>query len=367
MTNTNKEQTLRFTNLNKIGTLYKDIIKNKDTKLYLSPNIKFKHLGGSCLAIQFICSWQRYNECASIILDKQIDIDNLDFKSELLLVAFYLAKKVLFNGNDIKKDILIKFIPFVKNMNSKSLDGYFKQVKAREYKFLFLHKAENEFLKLFYNDNKYIKSKKDIKNLIGNILEKSNSNISKNKYDKNLDNIKEIIYEVLHNTDKHGRRDINQIEISKNIRGLSINISNITDDSRQSFLKNQQKYSDFLQNVEELLTISIFDSGEGIVKKYIETTSNKKINTMNVEEQKTTLLEVFMPNVTSSKIPNSGMGLTYVKDNIKKLKGLLSIKTNALELFFTPSEEGYEDELIDCVPCVGTSVIILIPLNFKEL
>lgn len=359
-----EQKPLQLTHIESLPNLYANMDGN--SKLYLSPNIKFKHLGEKWHIVQFICSWHRKNNNeTSIILDNQVKTDNFNKHDEMLLVAFYLAKKVMLKGQDIRKELLLQLVPFVQNMNTTYLHDYLKKIRAREINFLCLSGSRNEFLKLFYDDSNNFKSKGDIERLIGNIFVAPNSPIRNKKYKKNLNKIKEIVYEIFSNSDKHGRRDIKQAEISKNIRGLSINFTMFNKFDKEYFLNNRKRYKDFLQNVTKVLVISIFDSGEGIVKKYVETTSQTKETDMTFEERKRALLEVFLPNVTSSQTPNSGMGLTYVKNNIKELKGLLSIRTSTLELFLTPTtakEECYKDEINEIPQCVGTLVTALIPL-----
>jgi hypothetical protein len=353
---------LKLTKINDIENLYQKMTNSN--QLLLSPNIKFKHLGGLFSVIQFICSWQRHHIEVFIHLNPQTNIDKI-IKNEILLIAFYLAKEVLFKDKDIRSKVLRNFVPLVQDMNRYSLDAYLED-KARKFNFLFLHGAKNEFLRLFYNEYEQFKSKKEIEALMEVFIKTPASAIKNQQYTKDLNCIKEIIYELLNNTDKHGRRNIKQEEIDKNIRGFFFDIYDFNDNNRAPFLDNQAEYKIFLNKVKQVLVISIFDSGEGIVKKYIETTSDKKEQTMSFEDKKNTLLKVFLPNTTSSKVPNSGMGLTYVEKNIKELQGLLSIKTNTLEYFLTPDESGkYEPVFTGHLPCVGTSITILIPLKFK--
>jgi len=366
-----KKTTLKLTCVNDIDSLYKNI--KESNQLTLSPKIKSTYLGGVSSIIQFLCSWQRYHKEVFIVLNSQVNIcsDKLA-KNEVLLVAFYLSKKVFLNDEDIRDELLKKFIPFVESMNSTSISNYLSEKgtmsgKGRELKFLFLHKVRNEFLKLFYNKDKQFKSKREIHGLLGDLLKTPISVIKKDEYDQDLDSIKEVIYEILNNTDKHARRDIKQVEIPKNIRGISLNFYDLNDKNRKSFIESQKEYKFFLEPITEILAISIFDSGEGMVKKYIETTSNEKEKDMSCENKQKILSKLFLPEITSSQIPNSGMGLSYVEENIKTLKGTLSIKTNTLEYFLMPNNNNeYKPTFKKCdSPCTGTSVVMLIPLKFK--
>lgn len=346
-----------------IQALYTNIHNNK---LYLSTNIKFKHLGGGWDIIQFLCSWKKANSKASIILNNQVNINKLNFFDEVLLIAFYLADEILFKGNNIKKNLLAKFIPFVKNMNSPTLNGYLENIRAREIKFICLSGAKNEFLQLFYNKDKTFKSKEDVEDLISALLNAPNSKRRK-KYLDNIGPIKEIIYEAFSNTDQHGRRNIAQNEMPENIRALTINFISFNNENKKSFLHHQKHYKNFLRDVKDILAISIFDSGEGIVKKYIETVGPKKEKYMDFESRKRVLKKVFLPGMTSSKIPNSGMGLTYIKNCVMDINGLLSLRTNTLELFFSPTHKNkYQEHINEVSPSVGTLITVLIPLSLVE-
>ena len=355
-----KQKFLELTKIEDIDEVYKGI--EKCNTLQISPKIKFRNLGGSAKIIQLLCTWERLHKEVTITLNKQTDINSHQFrKNKLLLVAFYIADEVLQNGKTIRKEALKKFIPLVEKMHELS------STRGREYKYIFFQGAKNEFLRPFYSGDKF-KSRKDIVSVIDTLIKEPISAIKKGSFDKDLENIKTIIYELLSNADQHGRRDINQDEIPKNIRGLYIDIHAFSDTNRESLLKNQEKYVNFLKNVKEVLVISIFDSGEGIVKKFIETTSDKKEKHMTFDEKKDVFKKLFMAGITSSGVPNSGMGLTYVEKSIKDLKGLLSFKTSTLEYFLTPTEKGeYDDkpEYTECTPCVGTSIVALIPLKIK--
>ena len=359
MNNSKKKQySKRLTNIADIKEIYENI--EQCNALEVSPNIKFKHLGGSAQIIQLLCTWQRTHSDCSIVLNKQTNIESTKFeKNEVLLVAFYIAKEVLQSEKEIRKKVLKGFIPFVMGMHELSSG------QGREHKYLFFQGARNEFLIPFY-ENKIFRQESDVLEVIGQLIRTSASAISDGSFSGDLECIRIIIYELLSNTDKHGRRDVDNIEILKNVRGLFIDIHDFSNENRMSFVKNQVNYAHFLTNVKQVLAISIFDSGEGIVRMYKGIKSNQKENYMTFEEKEKVLKEVFLPGASSSEVRNSGMGLTYVEECIKKLRGLLSIKTDTLEYFLSPTIDGeYEDMCKECLPCVGTSIVALIPLKME--
>ncbi|CAB5496874.1 hypothetical protein THERMOT_596 [Bathymodiolus thermophilus thioautotrophic gill symbiont] len=74
MTDVKKQDALRLVKVSDIKNLYTNI--EQSNQLLLSPNIKFKHLGGASNAIQFLCSWQRHHQEVFVILNNQVNINS---------------------------------------------------------------------------------------------------------------------------------------------------------------------------------------------------------------------------------------------------------------------------------------------------
>ena len=365
--------TLMLTKIDQINELYKSI--EGHSKLHLAPSIKYVNIGTTMEIVQFLCTWQRKNEEVSIILNDQDNLDNLNSKDLVLLVAFYLSKEVLYGGENKKKYLLNKFIPFVENMNSPSLESYFKKIRAREVRFMCLGGSKNEYLQFFYEKNLEFKSKDpefkskiEILDLLNQIYQNNSLKISERyKFpSRKLEHINGIIYEIFSNTDEHGKRDIDQNKIKNSIRSLSIDIFALNKKNRDGFIKNHPHCGSFLNDKKDLLIVSIFDNGEGIVKKYVETKGISKEDKMDFSEKKQVLKDVFMKGVTSSEVPNSGMGLTYVEEGVKKLGGALLIRTGTVELFTVFNKNTDADTMKEISPCVGTLMTVFIPLSFVE-
>ena len=364
--------TLKLTNIDQIDNLYKSL--EDHSKLHLAPSIKFVNIGTTMEIVQFLCTWQRKNKEVSIILHKLTDIDNLNSKDLVLLVAFYLSKEVIHHGENKRIYLLDKFIPFVENMNNPLLERYFKKIRAREVRFICLGGKKNEYLQLFYEKDHKFKSKREIEDLLNQIYEDNYLKIRKQyKFpSEKLSRINEIIYEIFSNTDKHGSRDIDQNKIKKSIRSLSIDIFSLSKADRDGFIKNHPYFGGFLNNKKDLLIVSIFDNGEGIVKKYVETKGINKEDKMDFSKKKKILTEVFMEGTTSSEVPNSGMGLTYVEEAVKKLGGALLIRTGTVEWFTVFNENINGDSMKEISPwkeispCVGTLMTVFIPLSFVK-
>lgn len=63
-------------------------------------------------------------------------------------------------------------------------------------------------------------------------------------------------------------------------------------------------------------------------------------------------------------MPNSGLGLYYAKKYIEDTKGAYIIRTNNIELFYSPNYDGsYTEKFAKLPKMTGTLITILIPLD----
>lgn len=356
---------LKLTNIDDIPKLYKNI--NSSNQLFLSTNIKFKQFAIWDI-IQFICSWKKkHPKNTEILLHKLINVENINKEDEILLTAFFSADKVIYKDEDKRMGLLQSFIPYVKSMNSSQ----YNSESGKKIKFLFFGGATNEFLKSFYNENIF-KHRQEVVPFIKTLLWNARF-----KTDDKITQIAEIIYELIHNTDKHARLDLDNNYIKRSVRALSIDFIEFSNKDKDGFLNKYEHYRGFLSDVKKVLSISVFDNGEGIIKKYNDTLceigkKDKKTEYLDDAEKLEILKEAFKHGTTSSTIPNSGMGLFYVQEKIKEIKGSLSIKTNSLDFFMSPNLKKIDamssDEYHTIITgnnsaYTGTSITLLIPLD----
>ena len=336
-------------NSSKIEDLYKKL--EKSSFINFPTDIKFQHFNYDWELIQFICTWRKKQENAEIILKENLEVDSFDKYTILNLIGFCLVDKIIHKQTDIKKDILSRFKDFVKHMNSVSFKEYKDSefVKGQRYDFIFLGGYKNEYLKFFYKNKEEFKSQIEIKNFLNNF--------------KFNDDIKTIIYELLSNTDKHGRWDIQEKKIENSIRGITINRQNfLAKGAKEAFLQKFPQYKGFL-TAKEYHSICIFDNGEGIAKKILGESPQ------NYEETIEAIEKAFKEFTTSSNIPNSGMGLHFVRESVEALRASLYIRTGNVELNHIPSSNNlyprfrFKDLRFSVI---GTLVKILIPVKDNE-
>ena len=358
---------LKLTHDNQLQNLYQNI--DKSNTLQLSLDIKDLHFDEEWQIIQFICSWaKRHPEC-EVKLFEQTKIANLDEKNNILLVASYITQKTTLKRIDIKQEILNKFAPYVNRMNGKlsDIDKYPNEGKLT---FFCFGGTKNEFSHHFYNNNvneecgKKIKEESDIRNFIEkslNILQKQK------KLSDKIQHITKCVYEFFSNTDKHGRTSVKHIPIKSSVRALSFRFVRFSKSNRESSLSKSDRYRIFLEKHSQMLIISIFDNGEGIIKRDIELTTNKKEDSLTFDERRGIFSKIFDEGITSSTIPNSGQGLSFAQKSIQDLKGAYLISANGIELFYSPDETGvYGEKYEESHARTGTLVTLLIPVEMKE-
>ena len=155
--------------------------------------------------------------------------------------------------------------------------------------------------------------------------------------------------------------------IKSSVRSLSFRFVEFSKADKESSLSKSERYRTFLGVHSQMLAISIFDNGEGIIKRYIELTTDKKEDSFTFDERREIFSKIFEEGITSSTIPNSGQGLSFAQKSIQDLKGAYLVSTNGIELFYSPDETGkYGEKYEEVLARTGTLITLLIPVENKK-
>lgn len=150
-----------------------------------------------------------------------------------------------------------------------------------------------------------------------------------------LSNLGQIIYEIIENTEQHGKIELNTGKVNKSIRGLVIDYKLWTKNQSPESIGGENtpitNYLKSLRNGDDaihLLEISIFDSGQGIFKSF-ESNSN-----YDLEKEVEIIKNSFAKGITSKADSYGyGRGLFNVRDLLNKRSGFISIRTGQLSLY----------------------------------
>ena len=184
-----------------------------------------------------------------------------------------------------------------------------------------------------------------------------------------------FVFELYQNTIKHGCKDENN-ELIEGVRLISIK-RHYTWNSMISQATGFKELSDYLGTFSEtngmqFYEISISDNGMGIISRLLSTRPDLKNNEpFNTLDATSKLNKIISECLSSNDFPGSGQGLTLVLNNIKKLKGFLSLRTEDQWVYFSGKSliETTDKKLINVqsvqnTPQIrGTHYNILIPIN----
>lgn len=195
---------------------------------------------------------------------------------------------------------------------------------------------------IYSYDFKFCETPSELENSLYHIFSKLRANY-KERINRNIadsfDEINKIIWELLKNTDEHAKKDyLGQSKLLPSTRGLFMRIQR---SSKKAFIEGtphqglKEYYNSALESEEHtfILEISVFDSGPGLVKKFLgdkwseENTINEDINTIRK------CLIKGQTSVTTSQGQNKGFGLDEVLRLLDKKRGFLNIRSGKASIY----------------------------------
>lgn len=227
-------------------------------------------------------------------------------------------------------------------------------------------------------------------NRLSRLLKSINYNVGVNSFKTDFDNLTKIVYELILNTHEWARTDERNKKLFPNCRGVYMRVFKAPPKSFQSqtaFNSSIGGYfgaEDFKLNSNgELyaIEISVFDSGPGLVSRYLESDSEQLSTTEQVEIVKKCLTR----HATSAKGQRSihkGVGLDKVMSTLSE-KGFFRIRTgsvcvyrnmrknpyvqeaNSSEIALFDWRTGKSDDFSTLPSATGTVVSLIYPMTFQ--
>lgn len=155
--------------------------------------------------------------------------------------------------------------------------------------------------------------------------------------DEQLSDLGHAIYELIENTEHHGKLEINTGKVKKSVRGLVIDYKLITkEQSSDSIGGENTAITNYLEGIREkdrtvhMLEISVFDSGEGIFKTLV----SNRAHEVSLQEEVDVVKKSFAKGGTSkSNFQGVGRGLNNVKNVLSKRNGFISFRTGRISVY----------------------------------
>lgn len=335
-----------------------------NSNLFIPYNLSVNGFGVLPSMILFLFKWLRVSESGNLV----IDIDENDPEKAKLFVSNFLGYAMLISAwkhkeicNNQGVSLKQLFRPHTQDLRRKI--DYLQNLPNDNLLIpLFDHYSKEQGLShWFYDDSyKFASSPTALGNTVYRIFENL-GRIYRTRLNKNVNDIIEdieiILWELLKNTQEHATKDyLNEIELSPNIRAAFFKIHRA---SKRNFIKDAKGFSGLSNYFDSLLTegenfvleISVFDSGPGMVKRFLGRDWNANID---ANEEVSIIKKCLCKGLTSAegfRGSTKGYGLNNVLNTLSKQKGFLKIRTERVslyrDLFKTPHFENLDYSRIE--------------------
>ncbi|TDP04073.1 hypothetical protein [Flavobacterium sp. 245] len=326
------------------GKLYKSSI---DTDIEIPLSIDYRGFGILPGFYLLLFTWMREKKGNVII---QIDINNAEaFKSFSLDYYGYVVLSTLWKESE--------FI----NHEGIALKKYFKEHTSFMHNYIdslsgdlpkesimipcFDHYSYEKGLSHWFyaNDFSYIDTPSGLDNSLYHIIKKLSINYQermKRHFRDSFDSMSKIVWELLKNTDEHAKKDyLDESKLQPNTRGLFMRIhrsskSGFIEGTNHEGLKKYYRASFYQEDADcFLLEISVFDSGPGMVKRFLSSSYNKELT---INQEIDTVRKCLIKGQTSVggvEGKNKGYGLDEVLRLLNDKRGFLKIRTGRCSIY----------------------------------
>lgn len=163
-----------------------------------------------------------------------------------------------------------------------------------------------------------------------------NKTILTDSYHKNLPNdlaprLGGMVYELIKNTEEHGRIALSGDQLPFSLRGLRTQHHALTPQALQRVTDKYPKLKAFCDSLQppreasqvHFFELSVFDSGVGFASSW----TGRAIDSLGVEEERDAVLRCFLKGETTKGSRRFGQGLSQVLGLLQELGGFLRLRT----------------------------------------
>ena len=155
---------------------------------------------------------------------------------------------------------------------------------------------------------------------------------------EDMGSLGELIFEIVENTDQHGKVDYENGKQERSIRAVVIDHKMMTENQQSSKIGGvNTAITDYLESLRtsnrtiHFLEISLFDSGQGIARSLA---SKLNVNIVNINEEARVICASFAKGITSKAYDKGfGRGLHNVREVLNERNGFISIRTGRVALY----------------------------------
>jgi hypothetical protein len=354
-----------------------NVARDPQQDLWVSKDYASKRLGAinDAARLQLLATWARLKPQGRLAFHAANSMQSV--LNELCecapgIVALRMCQGVRVGVDSVdRRDALAPAVGKMNHTNSLELE---KIIKGRTIDFCCVSGSKVQYLRPLFNrlDPSAVKGEKEMFSLLSKLSEFITKSDAKRVPKDFLAACSIFASELLQNTQDHATRDRQARPYLEHVEGL---IMSWYDETQEDDFSSNEKLRSFWVREKaaqeggdglRTLQLSFFDTGPGFASRF----SGKAISELSLKEERDLVLHCLRKNETTKRQAGAGNGFPEVLSALRRIGGLIAIRTGRLRLFsaFEPGEavdqyvfdDWYSEPLAEAV---GAVVSIMVPIR----
>jgi len=355
----------------------REIARDPQQDLAISKGYASKRLGAmnDAARLQLLATWARSRPQGRLIFHGANSVDGvLEELCEYApgIVALRMCQGIRVGESSVdRREALVPAIEKMNRTNDLVLE---KIIKGRTIDFCCVSGSKVQYLRPLFNrfDPASVKGEREMFLLLSKLSDFVTKGDARRVPQDFLGACSIFASELFRNTQDHATRDYARRPYLEHVEGLILGWQDEAQardfrshEKLRSFLareQNEQRRTDGLRT----LQLSFFDTGPGFASRL----TGKKLSDLTLKEEREAVLKSLRKNETSKREAGAGNGIPEVLTTLRRIGGLIAIRTGRLRLFraFEPAEVGDLFAFEDWFPeplaeAVGAVVSIIVPIR----
>jgi len=347
--------------------------------LRVSKDFASKRLGvlNDAARLQLLATWARHAPDGRLVFHEANALDVVlrewcDYAPGI--VALRMSKGVQVGEVFAeRRDALVPAVAKMLNSDSLRLDDI---IKGRTLDFCCVSGSKVQYLRPLFTarDSRSVKGKLGMSDLLRAVSARVAVVDNRRIPDDFIDACAIFCSELMRNTQEHAVADHVGRRYVEHVEGLIVGWH---DDTPEEDFTSHERLHAFWKNEHEherswradtlrTLQLSFFDTGPGFASRL----TGKAINELDLCDERSAVLDGLKRNVSSKRETGAGNGIPEVLDVLRRLGGLITIRTGRLRLFATFSQGENRDLFAfddwfrePLAAAVGAVVTIILPIR----
>lgn len=265
----------------------------------------------------------------------------------------------------------------VEKMQATDAEEYDKVISGRTVDLICVAASKVEFLRPLFSSEKVVKEPAKMQESMAKLIDFVNKQSAGQIPLSLISSLGLFSHELLKNTQEHARTNHLGKDYLAHVEGLILGWTRFDseifssdfsgNENLRSYWEREANETESGKSSLRAFQISFFDSGPGFVSRF----TGRQVTEMTLEEERKFLIQCLQHKASSKPENAAGEGLPAVLGELRKVGGLMRIRSGRLSLFnvFSPGElerdifafEDWTQSLLS--PVEGAVVSIIVPLR----